>query len=34
LVTDNFLCEKISQLKYDDKKRANEPRVVLEVNYN
>jgi hypothetical protein len=34
LVSDNSLCNKISQLKYDDKKRANEPRVVLEVDYN
>jgi len=34
LVSDNSLCEKISQLKYDDEKRANEPRVVLEVDYN
>jgi len=34
LVNDNSLCKKISQLKYDDEKRANEPRVVLEVDYN
>ena len=34
LVSDNSLCKKISELKYDDEKRANEPRVVLEVNYN
>ena len=34
LVSDDSLCKKISQLKYDDEKRANEPRVVLEVNYN
>jgi len=34
LVRDDSLCKKISQLKYDDEKRANEPRVVLEVNYN
>ena len=31
---DDSLCKKISQLKYDDEKRANEPRVVLEVDYN
>ena len=34
LVSDDSLCKKISQLKYDDEKRANEPRVVLEVDYN
>ena len=34
LVNDDSLCKKISQLKYDDEKRANEPRVVLEVDYN
>jgi len=34
LVNDNSLCKKISQLKYDDEKRANEPRVVLQVDYN
>ena len=34
LVNDNSLCKKISLLKYDDEKRANEPRVVLEVDYN
>jgi len=34
LVSDISLCKKISQLKYDDEKRANEPRVVLEVDYN
>ena len=34
LVSDDSLCKKISQLKYEDEKRANEPRVVLEVNYN
>jgi len=34
LVNDISLCKKISQLKYDDEKRANEPRVVLEVDYN
>ena len=33
LVSDISLCKKISQLKYDEK-RANEPRVVLEVDYN
>jgi len=34
LVSDSLLCKKISQLKYDDEKRANEPRVVLQVDYN
>ena len=34
LVKDISLCKKISQLKYEDEKRANEPRVVLEVDYN
>jgi len=34
LVSDNLLCKKISQLKYDDEKRANEPRVVLEVDFS
>jgi len=34
LISDDSLCKKISQLKYDDEKRANEPRVVLEVDYN
>jgi len=34
LGSDDSLCKKISQLKYDDEKRANEPRVVLEVDYN
>ena len=34
LVSDDSLCKKISQLKYDDEKRANEPRVVLEVDYS
>jgi len=34
LVSDSSFCKKISQLKYDDEKRANEPRVVLEVDYN
>jgi len=34
LVSDDSLCKKISQLKYDDEKRASEPRVVLEVDYN
>jgi len=34
LVSDDSLCKKISKLKYDDEKRANEPRVVLEVDYN
>ena len=34
LVSDDSLCKKISQLKYDDEKRANEPRIVLEVDYN
>ena len=34
LVSDDSLCKKISQLKYDDEKRANEPRVVLQVDYN
>ena len=34
LVSDGSLCKKISRLKYDDEKRANEPRVVLEVDYN
>jgi len=34
LVKDISLCKKISQLKYEDEKRKNEPRVVLEVDYN
>ena len=34
LVRDDLLCKKISQLKYDDKKRASEPRVVLEVSFD
>ncbi len=34
LVQDSSLCKKISQLKYEDEKRTNEPRVVLEVDYN
>jgi len=34
LVSEDSLCKKISQLKYDDEKRASEPRVVLEVDYN
>ena len=34
LVSDDSLCKKISQLKYDDEKRANEPRVVLEVDFS
>ena len=34
LVNDDFLCKKISQLKYDDENRANEPRVVLEVDFS
>jgi len=34
LVNDISLCKKISQLKYEDEKRANESRVVLEVDYN
>jgi len=33
-VNDISLCKKISQLKYEDEKRANESRVVLEVDYN
>ena len=31
LVKDDSLCKKISQLKYEDEKRANEHRVVLEI---
>ena len=31
LVKDDSLCKKISQLKYEDEKRANEHRIVLEV---
>ena len=34
LVNNISLCKKISQLKYEDEKRANESRVVLEVDYN
>ena len=34
LVRDYLLCKKISQLKYDDEKRAGEPRVVLEVSFD
>ena len=34
LVRDDLLCKKISQLKYDDEKRASEPRVVLEVSFD
>ena len=34
LVTDISLNKKISQLKYDDEKRANEERIVLEVDCN
>ena len=34
LVTDISLNKKICQLKYDDEKRANEERVVLEVYCN
>ena len=34
LVTDILLNKKICQLKYEDEKRANEERVVLEVNCN
>ena len=34
LVRDDLVCKKISQLKYDDEKRANEPRVVLEVSFD
>ena len=33
-VRDDLLCKKISQLKYDDEKRASEPRVVLEVSFD
>ncbi len=32
LVTDISLNKKICRLKYDDEKRANEDRIVLEVN--
>ena len=32
LVTDILLNKKICQLKYEDEKRANEERIVLEVN--
>ena len=31
LVENDSLCKKISQLKYEDEKRANEHRVVLEI---
>jgi len=31
LVKDDSLCKKISQLKYEDEKCANEHRIVLEV---
>ena len=31
LVENDSLCKKISQLKYEDEKRANEHRIVLEV---
>ena len=31
LIKDDSLCKKISKLKYEDEKRANEHRVVLEV---
>ena len=34
LVRDDTLCKKISQLKYDDEKRASEPRGVLEVIFD
>ncbi len=34
LVTDILLNKKICQLKYKDEKRANEERLVLEVNCN
>ena len=34
LVTDISLNKKICQLKYEDEKRANEERIVLEVNCN
>ena len=34
LVRDDILCKKISQLKYEDEKRASEPRVVLEVSFD
>ena len=34
LVTDILLNKKICQLKYEDEKRANEERIVLEVNCN
>jgi hypothetical protein len=34
LVRDDTLCKKISQLKYEDEKRASEPRVVLEVSFD
>ena len=34
LVKDHMVCKKISQLKYDDEKRASEPRVVLEVSFD
>ena len=31
LIKDDSLCKKISKLKYEDEKRANEHRVVLEI---
>ena len=34
LVTDILLNKKICQLKYEDEKRSNEERIVLEVNCN
>ena len=34
LVENDSLCKKISQLKYEDEKRANEHRVVLEVTHD
>ena len=34
LVTDILLNKKICQLKYEDEKRANEERIVLEVDCN